>query len=43
MWFAYEIEALWFAQIEAARRTPGTAGVPPAFKDDPRLPGATFS
>jgi hypothetical protein len=34
MCLACEIDALWFAQMEAACGTPGTAGTPPALKDD---------
>ncbi len=30
MCLACEMDALWFAEMEAASATPGTAGVPPA-------------
>jgi hypothetical protein len=43
MCLACEMDALWFAEMEAAERaTPGTAGVPPAVKNDPasQAPGS---
>jgi hypothetical protein len=36
MCLACEMDALWFAAMEAAAA--GTAGVPPALKDDPPSP-----
>jgi hypothetical protein len=37
MCLACEMDALWFAEMEAA--APGTAGVPPASSPSPRLRG----
>jgi hypothetical protein len=33
MCLACEMDALWFAEMEAAGATPGTAGVPPALQN----------
>jgi len=38
MCLACEMDAWWFAEMEAAARPPGTAGVPPALKDGPTAP-----
>jgi hypothetical protein len=38
MCLACEMDALWFAEIEAAAKAPGTAGVSPARPDGPTTP-----
>ncbi len=42
MCLACEMDALWFAEMEAAAgAAPGTAGVPPAFSGEPAVSAET--
>jgi hypothetical protein len=44
MCLACEMDALWFAEMEAAAaRAPGTAGVPPALPDSSTSPAPESS
>jgi hypothetical protein len=43
MCLACEMDALWFAELEAAALVSGTAGVPPALPDSSTSPPADSS